>query len=300
MPFYLHSSTLNIKEIQDSFFKNVILKPIYFKHYEKTLKSICENQNEECYSFEILNLTKNKTYQNSEKIKKSLKSRDNRFILDKSYWQRAQKHLFYQVDNFLHSQFIVLVDLSKQVLILVLWDNTDYIFHPIGFDFISSGNMDKEVEVTNGDDHYLKTPTGLFGIKSGWRSAGKIFDDNITMPYGKKNSFVFYFGTQDSVRYDTFDKNGTKINDKSKWKLITDKLEFAIHAHKSTASFGQPHSHGCIRMSNEMNLFLDNNLVFFKSLYNEKNEWIHPYKKAPIEPNNYNYAGQYMLVLDEI
>ena len=230
--------------------------------------------------------------------KKSLKNRDDKFRLDDTYWDKAKSHLWTKRDSFSSSQFIVLVDLSKQVLIVVLWDNKEKTFHPIGFDFVSTGNMSREAETTNGDSHYLKTPAGLFGIKSGWRSDGELLDDNVTMPYGKKDTFVFYFGEQKSIRYNTFDVNGKKITDPNKWQIISDKLKFAIHAHKSTTSLGKPHSHGCIRMSNELNLFLDNNLVFFKHLYNEKKEWTHPYKKPPKEPKNHELAGEYMLVID--
>ena len=120
------------------------------------------------------------------------------------------------------------------------------------------------------------------------------------MPYGKKGRFVFYFGKQKSVRYNTFDVNGTKIIDPSKWKVISDELKFAIHAHKSTTSLGKAHSHGCIRMSNELNVFLDNNLVFFKHLYNEKKEWIYRYKQPPKEPKNHELAGEYLLIIEEI
>ena len=228
----------------------------------------------------------------------SLKNRDKKFRLDNSYWDKAQNHLWSKRDYFSSSQFITLVDLSKQVLIIILWDNSEKTFYPIGFDFVSTGDMGKESEVTNGESHYLKTPAGIFSIKSGWRSTGEALDDNVTKPYGKKDTFIFYFGEQKSIRYNTFDKNGEKIIDPNKWKIISDKLKFAIHAHKSTTSLGTPNSHGCIRMSNELNLFLDNNLVFFKHLYNEKKEWLHPYNKPPNEPTNHKLAGEYLLIID--
>ena len=230
-------------------------------------------------------------------VKTSLKNRDEKFRLDESYWDEALNYLWGQRDYFSHSQFISLIDLSKQVLIIVLWDNTEKTFHHIGFDFISSGDMSREAEVTNGDSHYLKTPVGLFDIKSGWRSDGKPLEDNVTLPYGKKDTFVFYFGEQESIRYNTFDANGEKITDPDKWQLITDKLQFAIHAHKSATLLGEPNSHGCIRMSNELNLFLDNNLVFSKHLLNEKKEWTHPYKKPPKEPKNHVLAGKYLIII---
>ena len=294
LPFYLHSSTFDIKAIQEDFYNKVVFEPLYLQRYNIPLDAICEWHTEQCYKIERDKLELDPS---TEIL---LKKRDAKFTLDERYWNLAQKHLWNVRENFSSSQFLTLVDLSKQVLILVLWDNEKETFYPIGFDFISGGNMDKEMQVINGDDHYLKTPAGLFSIQSGWRSDGKILEDNITMPYGKKDRFVFYFGKQMSVRYNTFDKNGTKILDASKWQLITDELELAIHAHKSTTSFGRAHSHGCIRMTNELNIFLDNNLVFFKNFYNENNEWLYPDKKQPSEPKNHKLSGEYMLVIDKL
>jgi hypothetical protein len=265
----LQASSLNVKAIQDDFYNSVILKPLYAKYRKKSL------------------------------VDKALKQRAKKFRIYNNYWQRAKKHLIKKSEYLSSSQFLTLVDLSKQVLIVVLWDNEIKDFYPIGFDFISTGNIQREKEVKKGENHYFKTPTGFFNIKSGWRSKGEINKDNITMPYGKKNSFVFYFGEQKSIRYNTFDENNTKITDSKKWKIITEKLKFAMHAHVSTAPLGLPQSHGCIRMRNELNAYLDNNLVFFKHLYDGK-KWIHPYKKPPNNPTNHSLAGEFMLILDKI
>ncbi|EHP31356.1 hypothetical protein SMGD1_2834 [Sulfurimonas gotlandica GD1] len=255
--------------MQQDFHDEVVLKPLYIKHNDKAL------------------------------VDKAVKDRAKKFRIYNQYWEKAKKQLWKKRNYLSHSQFMTLVDLSKQVLIVVLWDETAKDFYPIGFDFIASGNIKREVEVTNGDAHYFKTPAGFFGIKSGWRSDGEIYKDNITMPYGKKDRFIFYFGEQKGLRYNSFDENNTKITDPKKYKLITDKLKFAMHAHVSTAPLGSPQSHGCIRMSNELNLYLDNNLVFFKHLYDGK-KWIHPYKKPPAKPNNHELAGEYMLILNKV
>ena len=257
----LGASDFDVKKIQDEFFSQVILK-----------------------SFDT---------------REKLVIREKKFNTDAIYWQKAKKHLKKYKDKFTTSQFLSFVDLSNQVFILVLYDASVDDFFVIGFDFISSGDMKREVEVKSGDDHYFKTPAGLFSIKSGWRSKGEMLDDNVTLPYGKKGSYVFYFGEQKSIRYNTFDINGTKIKDKKKHKLIRDKLKFAIHTHKSSLEFGVPRSHGCIRMSEELNSFLDNNLVFFKYLYKDK-KWIHPYKKPPKYPKNYLLAGEYLLVVNSV
>lgn len=268
--FELYASTFNLQKIEKNFHDEVVLKPLFLKGYKKS------------------------------SIAKVLKKRAKKFSMSKHYWNRAQEYLQTQRKHFSHSQFIALVDLSKQILILVVFNKKTKNFHPVGFDFISSGNINKEITVTNGEDHFMKTPAGLFPIQSGWRSDGKLLDDNVTLPYGKKDRFVFYFGTQKSIRYNTFDKDGNKIKDPKMWKRITDKLEFAIHAHKSTTSLGTPQSHGCIRMSHELNLFLDNNLVFFKPLIGKNKKWLHPYNKPPPKPTNHDLAGKYMLVVDKI
>jgi len=300
MPFYLYSSTYNLVEIQNNFYTNVAIKPLYIKYYGKSIDARCKERNEVCHNSELLKIMKNTPPTKNSLIKKSLAKRKKKFYITNSYWKKALQHLSSKQDAFRFSQFITLVDLSKQVLVLVLWDNDTKTFHPIGFDFISSGNINKEIKTNTGEDHYLKTPSGLFGIQSGWRSDGKILDDNVTMPYGQKNTYVFYFGKQKSIRYNTFDKNGNKIKDTNKWELITDKLQLALHAHKSSAPLGKPNSHGCIRISNELNHFLDNNLVFFKELYNNKKEWKHSYNKPPKEPKNYQFAGKYLFVLDSM
>ena len=265
----LQSSTLDVKQIQNDFYDTVIIKPLYAKYHKKSL------------------------------VDKALQKRAKKFRIYNSYWKKAKKHLWKNHKQLSSSQFLTLVDLSKQVLIVVLWDKEANNFYPIGFDFISSGNIKREVNVVKGEDHYFKTPSGFFSIKSGWRSDGKIYSDNFTKPYGKKDSYVFYFGKQKGLRYNTFDKNSTKITDPKKWTLITDKLSFAMHAHISTAPLGSPQSHGCIRTSENLNVYLDNNLVFFKHLYNGK-KWTPPHKKPPTKPKNYKLAGEFMLVVNSV
>ncbi len=111
--------------------------------------------------------------------------------------------------------------------------------------------------------------------------------------------YVFYFGKQKSIRYNTFDKNHNKIYDTKKWKLITDKLEFALHSHKSDKPMGKPYSHGCIRMSDELNRFLDNYLVLHKHMFDGK-KWLHKYSKEPNDPKYNELAGEYLIIFDKI
>jgi len=281
----LYASSYNLAEIQNDFYTNVAIKPLYAKYYANSIDVLCKKQNQECYN---------------DFIQKSLKKRKKKFHITNRYWKKAQQHLLEKQKYFTSSQFITLVDLSKQVLLLALWDNDLKTSYPIGFDFISSGNMKREIETKSKEYHFFKTHTGLLDIQSGWRSDGKIADDNVTMPYGQKDSYVFYFGIQKSIRYNSFDINGTKIKDVSKWKLISDTLALAMHAHKSSVPLGRANSHGCIRISNELNAFLDNNLVFFQPFFNNKKERTHPYNKAPKEPKNHPLAGKYLFVLNRI
>ncbi len=287
-----NASNFNLKQIQKEFYNKVFLEPLYNKYYKNSLEDRCKNKEKRCYALQLSNFMQKKYVQNA------IKKRNARFILNDKYITQLQFHMREEIYRLTTSQFITAVDLSKQVFILLLWNHDTRTLEPIGFDFIASGNMEREKEVKKGEDHFLKTPAGFFPIVSGWRSKGKIYDDNYTMPYGKKDRFVFFFGKQKSIRYNTF-KNGKKIKNKKDYKLITDKLNFAIHTHISKKPFGIPASHGCIRMSNALNKFLDNNLVFFKHLY-RNGSWIHPYKKPPKNPKNCEFAGEYMLVIDKL
>jgi hypothetical protein len=241
-----------------------------------------------------------KIYDISKDNHKLLK-RIQKIYISYSYWNALKTKIGDFSPLLSHSQFVTAIDLSRQLLIVTLWDKDQELFYFIGSDLISSGNMEKEKLVVNGEDHYLKTPAGVFKVKSGWRSDGKVLDDNLTLPYGQKGRFVYYFGKQKSIRYNTFDQNGTKITDKKDWQLIEGELEFAIHAHKSSAWLGQAFSHGCIRMSHELNVFLDTNLVLHKHAFNENNEWD---MKYGIEPPRYDinssFAGEYLFIFDTI
>lgn len=230
-------------------------------------------------------------------VLKSKHNKNQNFNLSKKYFKKVKVYLLQEQNKFTYTQFVSLVDLSHQVFILTIWDNDKKDFYPIGFDYISSGAINREIETKMGEDHYVKTPTGIFDIKSGWRSDGKLLDDNTTKPYGEKGRFVFYFGKKDSVRYNTFDKDGKKIKDKNRWVLIKDKLQLAIHAHSSSNLFGTPQSHGCIRISKYLNKFLDNNFVFFSYLLKGQ-KWIHPYEPKPDDPKNYELAGKYVIIID--
>lgn len=235
----------------------------------------------------------------SKVVLNSNHNKTQNFKLSDEYFKKAKEHLLKEQEKFTYTQFVALIDLSQQILILTIWDNDEKDFFPIGFDYISSGDINREIETKPGEDHYVKTPAGLFDIKSGWRSDGKMNDEKTAKPYGSKGRFVFFFGIQDSVRYNSFDRNGTKIKDKNKWVLIKDKLSLAMHAHSGVETLGKPQSHGCIRMSEDLNKFLDNNFVFFDHLLDGK-KWTHPYEPKPKNPKNYELAGKYVMIIDSV
>ena len=289
---FSYLNAYNLKLIQGNFYNKVVLEPLYNKYYKKPLYKACREKDQECYSLKLSNFIQ-KRY-----VKNALKKRDSKFQLNDKYLTQIEFHLRENKWRLTSTQFITTVDLSKQIFSILLWDNKDKTLKPIGFDFIASGAIERENEVKLGEDHFLKTPVGFFPIVSGWRSNGKIYKDKYTMPYGKKSRYVFFFGVQKSVRYNSFIK-GKKIKNKKDYKLITDELNFAIHTHISKKPFGIPASHGCIRMSHELNVFLDNNLVFFKHLY-RNGGWVHPYKKPPKSPKNFELAGEYILIIDKI
>jgi len=218
---------------------------------------------------------------------------------DPNYWNTIVSKLQMKELDLNSSQFISVVDLKKQLFIITFWDENKKLFSYIGNDFISSGNINREKEVKFGENHYLKTPTGVFISNHGWRSTGKKKKDNITLPYGAKDRYIFYFGKQETIRYNTFDKDRNKIYDQDKWKIISDTLDFAVHSHRSSKPMGKPYSHGCIRMTDELNKFLDNNSILHKNVFKNKS-WIHKYAKKPKHSKYRDFAGEYLIIFDKI
>ncbi len=292
-------SNQNIITIKSEFHKKVVETLTYKKRYKTYLKNHCPTEEIQCYNNKIpilknWNNTKRDTY-----IHLKLKSYQNNNKLIKKSWKKISKKLIALNLKLDKSQFISTIDLSKQLYILVLWNNVNKSFHFIGTDFISTGDISCEVNVKSGEDHYFETPTGIFKVKSGWRSVGKKLKDNYTMPYGKKDRYVYYFGKQKGMRYNSFDENKKKIAKKADYDLISDHLEFAMHAHKSYNVLGSKASHGCIRLSNELNLFLDNNYVLHKNVYID-NKWQQKYIIPPQSSSNSHLSGEYLIVFDKI
>ena len=62
---------------------------------------------------------------------------------------------------------------------------------------------------------------------------------------------------------------------------------------------GEPNSHGCIRMTDELNRFLDNNSILHKNML-EGNKWLHKYVKEPNNTKYQNLAGEYLIIFDKV
>jgi hypothetical protein len=293
-----YSNTTNVKELQEQFNQDVIELNVFKKRFGSYLQEKC-NDDIKCYKGMITRLKSWDTVQKDNKLKYSLSSKITKLKYDELYWQNLVTKLDTKNIDLHNSQFVSVIDLEKQLYIITFWDKQTQEFNFIGNDFISSGNINREKEVKFGESHYLKTPAGIFKSNYGWRSDGKINDDNVTLGYGQRDRYVFYFGKQKTIRYNTFDKSRQKIYDQNKWKLITDKLNFAVHAHKSSKPMGEPNSHGCIRMTDELNRFLDNNLILHKNILKE-GKWLHKYAKEPSNPKYHKFAGEYLIVFDKI
>jgi len=299
LPFYiLNANTLIIEQLQVEFHKDVIETNIFRKRFNSYLTNKCDTDII-CIRRYIDLLKTWDTIKNDEALDYLLEQKSNLLKNDNLYWEKLQYKLQYKQIDFDKSQFVSVIDLEKQLFILTFWDDKTQQFYYIGDDYISSGDIEREIEIEYGDNHYLKTPAGIFKIKSGWRSDGELNKDNTTFGYGYKDRFIFYFGKQNTIRYNLFDENKEKIYDKEKWKLITDKLDFAVHAHVSYKPMGTPYSHGCVRMTDDLNKFIDNNFVFHKNSIDGEN-WIHKYSEQPTNPKNHKFAGEYLIIFDTI
>ena len=297
----LNAQKIDIKMLQDEFYNEVIKVDIYKKYFHSYLKKQCSTNDMICYIQHIKKLENWKSTKSNISLQNSLATRKRLTFIDNSYKIRlaSRLNIYCKKDIFKDTQFVSVVDLNRQLFIVLLYVYDENTFYIIGSDLISSGNINREAEVKKGADHYLKTPSGIFEVTKGWRSDGKYNLDNITLAYGSKGRFIYYLGKQQTIRYNTFDKNGTKIYDKTKWKLIKDELNFAIHSHKSTAKMGTPYSHGCIRMSDELNYFLDNYLVLHRNFF-KNHKWVLKYAQQPQHINNIDLLGKYIIVFDKI
>lgn len=286
--------------LQEQFQSQVIEKNIFKEHFKTFLNQECIITDEQCINNNIQRLKTWESTRRNRFLQQDIKKRYQRTLLTPTQTHAIKKHIqkVAQKQSLTHSQFITLVDLSQQRLSVVFYDAPTHDVHIIGTDLISTGNIEKEKEILFGEDHYLKTPTGLFENKKGWRSNGKYNLDTNVLAYGRKERFVFYFGKQRSIRYNTFDKQRNKLTQADNWQLITDYLEFAMHSHESSKNMGEPNSHGCIRITHELNLFLDEELILHQN--NIRNgKWTNN-ARPPKNFSDKMYSGKYLLILDKI
>jgi lipoprotein-anchoring transpeptidase ErfK/SrfK len=293
-----YANNAYISELQEEFKQEVIELNSFKKRFGTYLTDNCDDDLQ-CYKKTINKLKSWKTVKQDNKLEYLISKKSTLLEYDDEYWKNIVTKLNNKEINLNDSQFVSIIDLSKQLYTVTLWDQDTKKFYYIGNDLISSGNISREKEVKFGEDHYLKTPAGIFKSQYGWRSDGKANDDNVTLGYGQKDRYIFYFGQQNSIRYNTFDEDNQKIYDENKWKLITDKLSLAVHSHKSSKPMGVANSHGCIRMTDELNRFLDNNSILHKNIL-DGDKWLHKYSKEPNDSKYHNFAGEYLIVFDKI
>jgi len=292
------TNDISIKDLQNQFNEEVHTLNIFKTRYGKYLRKHCADDLI-CYKKTIQKLQTWKMVQNDKKLKNLFAKQLFLYHCDINYFQKLQKKLQQTSIILNRTQFISVVDLNLQLFTLLLWDNDSKQYYWIGKDYISSGNIRREFENKKGDDHYFKTPNGVFKLQSGWRSEGKHNSTNKVFGYGYKNRYIFYFGEQQSIRYNVFDKNGTKYNNVDDIKLITGTLDFALHAHKSSKPMGEPNSHGCIRTTDELDRFLDNYYVLHYK-YIKNGSWSNKYATKPLDNKYKNIAGEYLVVFNKL
>ena len=262
----------DISEIRKDFFYNVVLKQ----------------------------LLKNKQQQ---ELKKAVRIREIQTKLTDNDIQRYKKIIYKKIgkNNIKDNEYFSIVNLQKQIYSILLYIKKEEKLYLIGSDLISSGNMQREVEIKYGQDHYFDTPIGLYEVNKGWRSTGSYKDANKTIQsYGSEGRFVYHFGNMIMPRYHSFTKQKTKIKHKKDYIMIKDTLNFAIHSYNlkdANYSLGYKASHGCVRMSDELNLFLEDNLVLFKKMYNH-NKWKLPLSYEPKNIKYKNLRGSYLIIIN--
>ncbi len=281
-------------EMRKDFLLEVIEIPVYKKRFPAYLKKLCKKDSS-CLREKIVNIKTWSTTPKDKKLLKLLKRRLKKIEINSEYFNKIQNKVLkiFQDKKIYKKQYLSIVDLSKQLLILVVYENDSIKY--IGSDLVSTGDMYREREIKFGENHYFNTPKGLFKAHRGWRSTGDLGSDKVSLGYGKKGRYIFYFGKQKSKRFNTFTRNKIKILDESKWNIVNDTLQLAMHAHESSYPKGKAYSHGCIRLYNETNIFLDKHLFLHKKSI-IKNKWKNPYSLAPNDIQYTSFVGQYLLV----
>jgi hypothetical protein len=299
---FVFSSNPNIRELRKEFYNHVIVINNYKHYFKDELNKNCKDNDIQCYQNVIKDIKALKNDDRNKQVTDDLRSHKQATFITNEYFKEAKKTVFKKLTGkkFSDFEYISLVDLSRQIYIIFLYDKKENKLYKIGVDLISGGTIHRENEVKYGEDHYFGTPEGVYEVKKGWRSAGKFKEDNVTMPYGSKDMFIYYFGKMKAKRYHTFTKSRKKIQNEKNYILIDDTLNFAIHSHNSADRLGFPNSHGCVRMSDEMNIYLDKNLVLHKNFFNKNEQWNLKYSKKPKEIHNIKIKGAYLVIVNSL
>lgn len=268
----INSYAYDINKLKEDFYTYVILENIY-TDYNTTKQRLSEL----------------KKYKNRIK-----------FTFKEKYQLFSYIYNIINAKKIYNDEFLSLVNIQKQTYTVVFYEFESKKLYIIGSALISTGNKDKEYLMKRGEDHYFDTPLGLYEVKQAWRSDGKFKPnkDNI-QSYGTKGRFIYYFGKKIAKRYHIFDKNRKKFEKFEDSYLINDTLNFAVHSYNSDEKRGYKNSHGCVRLSDELNLFLEKNLVLHKNFY-KKDKWKLRHSHKPKEINNFNIKGSYLLIIDKL
>lgn len=304
-----------IDALQKEYLQRVIHNQYINKRYKTYLNDICKEE-KNCISERTKAIQTWINPYEKKRMDKAIKQKvlrlnldykaflENKVVFNEKYWLHMQADIFMRLKKKgiepEESFYFVYIDLINQSATTLFYFAKTKVLFPIGSDLISSGNKNREVEVKTGEDHFFNTPAGVFEVIGGWRSDGKIQDDSVKA-YGDKDRFVFYLGKQSGVRYNSFDRNGTKLDSIKEYKLIRDDLQLAMHAHNSKYNFGYPMSHGCLRTSNELNEFLDEKLILHQNRVRfdevaKKWKWLNRVIPAPKKVEAVRFPGKYIII----
>lgn len=158
------------------------------------------------------------------------------------------------------SQYFIVVDSSfkKQNLMLAFWDSTTQSFQ-------LSSNLAKISTGRTGKVHHYITPTGWLEQipENGTYRAQGTKNSNGIRGYGVKGMRVWDFGWQNAY---------------TGWMKRPEVHQIRMQMHATDPQFleqrlGNPASQGCIRLSSEINQFLDNHAIIDKNIENSSMSW---------------------------
>lgn len=170
---------------------------------------------------------------------------------------------------------------NAQIIFVGIFDFENNKIHRIGIDRVSTGNSKRA--------GYWLTPSGVYENtlrNIGWRALGTK-NDKGWRGLGKKGSRVWDFGWQF-----TKETQNSKISER--------KIRLVLHATDpefGTKRLGQVDSMGCVRISAEMNYFLDHYGIidreYEKNKNNKKVSWLLKKNRLPTP-----LAGKYLIIQD--